>query len=223
MTQDNRPPPPHPSNVPGISPFATPLGYSPPPLQGTSARKVVLIVLAVLLGFGLLGCACLLTSILLPSLNRAREQANRVKCASNLRQIGQAVALYANEHRGEYPDTLDKAMTSGVLATETFVCPASSDTPAPSATAEARAADLSKGGHLSYIYVGKGMNTARGAGAAANSVVAYEPLTNHNNDGTNVLFSDGLVRFVPAAQARQMVTDLQAGTNPPTNAANLKR
>ena len=34
---------------------------------------------------------------------RSRETANRVKCASNLRQIGQAMLLYANDHRGAWP------------------------------------------------------------------------------------------------------------------------
>src|SRR4051812_27272081 len=54
-----------------------------------------------------IGIIALLISILLPSLNRARETANRVKCASNLRQIGQAILLYANEARpmGTYPRT----------------------------------------------------------------------------------------------------------------------
>lgn len=52
-----------------------------------------------------IGIIALLISILLPSLNRARETANRVKCASNLRQIGQAIQLYANENRGAYPRT----------------------------------------------------------------------------------------------------------------------
>ena len=52
-----------------------------------------------------IGIIALLISILLPSLNRARETANRVKCASNLRQIGQALLLYANENKGLYPRT----------------------------------------------------------------------------------------------------------------------
>jgi prepilin-type N-terminal cleavage/methylation domain-containing protein/prepilin-type processing-associated H-X9-DG protein len=52
-----------------------------------------------------IGIIALLISILLPSLNRARETANRVKCGSNMRQIGQAIQLYANENKGNYPRT----------------------------------------------------------------------------------------------------------------------
>jgi len=52
-----------------------------------------------------IGIIALLISILLPSLNRARETANRVKCSSNLRQIGQAILLYSNENKGLYPKT----------------------------------------------------------------------------------------------------------------------
>src|SRR5688500_9202084 len=43
-----------------------------------------------------IGIIALLLSILLPSLNRAREQANRIKCASNLRSIAQHGFMYAN-------------------------------------------------------------------------------------------------------------------------------
>jgi len=53
-----------------------------------------------------IGIIALLISILLPSLNRARETANRVKCASNLRQVGQAILLYSNENKGAYPRTV---------------------------------------------------------------------------------------------------------------------
>lgn len=63
-----------------------------------------------------IGIIALLISILLPSLNRARETANRVKCASNLRQIGQALLLYSNENKGNYPRTkyvVDESPTWG--------------------------------------------------------------------------------------------------------------
>jgi prepilin-type N-terminal cleavage/methylation domain-containing protein len=52
-----------------------------------------------------IGIIALLISILLPSLNKARETANRAKCASNLRQIGIAMRTYENDNRS-FPRTL---------------------------------------------------------------------------------------------------------------------
>src|SRR5258706_6063764 len=64
-----------------------------------------------------IGIIALLISILLPSLSRARETANRVKCGSNLRQIGQAMLLYANENNGNYPRTYWNTGSGTVIAT----------------------------------------------------------------------------------------------------------
>jgi prepilin-type processing-associated H-X9-DG protein len=50
-----------------------------------------------------IGIIALLISILLPALNRARENANRITCTSNLRQIGQALMIYINQSKGMIP------------------------------------------------------------------------------------------------------------------------
>jgi hypothetical protein len=53
---------------------------------------------------------CMLSGVVFSAggLLRARETANRVRCGSNLRQIGQACLLYANENKGNYPRTMYK-------------------------------------------------------------------------------------------------------------------
>jgi prepilin-type N-terminal cleavage/methylation domain-containing protein/prepilin-type processing-associated H-X9-DG protein len=50
-----------------------------------------------------IGIIALLISILLPALNAAKERANRVKCASNLKQIGMGLILYSNDNKNVYP------------------------------------------------------------------------------------------------------------------------
>ena len=61
-----------------------------------------------------IGIIALLISILLPSLNKARETANRVKCAANLKQIGNGLMLYSNENKGLFPRTYAPATTGAV-------------------------------------------------------------------------------------------------------------
>ena len=51
-----------------------------------------------------IGIIALLISMLLPSLNKAREQAKVVTCAANLRQIGLALTMYANDNKGKIPE-----------------------------------------------------------------------------------------------------------------------
>lgn len=41
----------------------------------------------------------LLLALLIPTLSRAREQATRTQCLSNIRQIGVAIAIYVHDHR----------------------------------------------------------------------------------------------------------------------------
>jgi prepilin-type N-terminal cleavage/methylation domain-containing protein len=49
------------------------------------------------------GIIAVLISLLFPALSRARTQALRVECASNLRQLGMGYQMYANAYNGSYP------------------------------------------------------------------------------------------------------------------------
>jgi len=160
-------------------------------------------------GTSILLAGCMI-SILLPSLNRARETANRVKCASNMRQIGQAILLYSNDNRGRYPDRLEDLILTQPIGSDEFVCPTTNDSAAPGADPKTQAKNLSAGGHLSYVYVGKGMTNA----ATPETVVLYEPLSSHS-DGMNALFGDGHVEFFNKQQAQKIITAVQSGQNPP--------
>lgn len=62
-----------------------------------------------------IGIIALLISILLPSLNAARRQANAVKCASNMKQIAQSMLIYINDNRGVL-------MPAAISATNDMTC-----------------------------------------------------------------------------------------------------
>ncbi len=76
----------------------------PTPSQATQAKHA-----RFKLGFTLvellvvIGIIALLISILLPALSAARRSATAVKCESNLRQVGIAMIMYAQQYQGHLP------------------------------------------------------------------------------------------------------------------------
>jgi prepilin-type N-terminal cleavage/methylation domain-containing protein/prepilin-type processing-associated H-X9-DG protein len=64
-----------------------------------------------------IGIIALLISILLPALGNVRESSRSIACQSNLRQSGQALLMYANDHGGMLPYVGDwAANTAGLPA-----------------------------------------------------------------------------------------------------------
>lgn len=53
-----------------------------------------------------IGIISLLVALLLPALGKAREAANRIACASNMRQVGQAFFMYTAQNRQTLPAAL---------------------------------------------------------------------------------------------------------------------
>src|SRR5688572_10858000 len=60
-----------------------------------------------------IGIIAVLIALLLPALNRVREQAKTTQCLSNLRQIGQAMLMYAHDTKGWVVPAWIKNQTGG--------------------------------------------------------------------------------------------------------------
>jgi prepilin-type processing-associated H-X9-DG protein len=152
----------------------------------------------------LLGQNAMLMSILLPSLNRARETANRVKCANNLREIGLASLLFTNENRGKHAGSLGELLRTQDITIDVFVCPSSGgEVPANIRTGDMDAKVAWVNEHSSYIWAGAGKTNAM----TAEEVLCYERMHNHDGDGINILFGDGHVEFFLRAGAEKILRE----------------
>lgn len=139
-----------------------------------------------------------------------REREFRPKCAANLKAIGQALVEYAIDHGGQFPPSLAVVLEFPDMDSSVFVCPATKDTPATAATTQHIVEELSKPGHLSYIYLGATLR----ASETLPAVLVYEPLGNHGH-GLNALYADGTVEFVDRSYAEAFLAELHSGHNPP--------
>lgn len=99
---------------------------------------------------------------------RAREEAREVTSRSNLKQIGLGLAIYANDHDGLYPQSLDDLYPNYVTDRRLLVSP-------------------STGRRYRYI-------SSRRVNEGPQSVIAFEDVDGDAR-GTNLLFADGHVEF----------------------------
>ncbi len=126
----------------------------------------------------------LVTAIALPALHSARMAAKRTVSAANLRRIGQACKVYANQNEEKWPPDFKTLVDNGTISEHTLRSP------------------FDKLGNVSYVYI---------AGQTENddprNVVVYEKPELHKNKGTNVLFLDGHVEWMPMPAFKEAVAE----------------
>lgn len=157
----------------------------------------------------------LLFILFMPSTGRARETAQRVKCASNLRQIGQAAFLYANDHSGQLPPDLATILETQDIASYVFTCPSSRIEEAKGATTQQVVASFRAGKHNSYAWLGRGLT----ANQPTDVVLAFDlekhvPRDAEKTTGINVLHGDFSVSFESEATAKAIYAQFVAGVRP---------
>jgi prepilin-type processing-associated H-X9-DG protein len=144
----------------------------------------------------------MMVSIMLPALNRAREQANRVKSASNLRQIGLASLMYANTQKdGALPPDMATMLKQEDLSVYIFTNPRRNDGVPPDiarGTQDQQAAWVDQ--NADYVYFGRGKKNTMGSDEV---LAAEKPET--LTDGVNILFGDGHVEFIEMSRAVEMI------------------
>lgn len=164
------------------------------------------------------GIIAVLIGILLPALSRAREQANRTACLANLRGLGQAMLMYAQDHNGRLPnsnpprtpadyDGINKALIALAqryeLPAPLFHCPSDpSDVPTAIETGDYVLPNSARGSYDFYSVFwqpeyGPTLTRIPGAPLAwdlnvnPNGTPASDQ--NHGPKGGNVLYADGHV------------------------------
>ena len=88
--------------------------------RGLAIGGICVSAVSLLIGLFLCGPA----AMLMPALGGARGQARQAACRSNMRQVGLAVLMYANDAQDVLPDNLADVVDQGYGTPGSLVCPA---------------------------------------------------------------------------------------------------
>jgi prepilin-type N-terminal cleavage/methylation domain-containing protein/prepilin-type processing-associated H-X9-DG protein len=74
--------------------------YQTKVLSATFGKRSAFSLIEILVVIGIIS---ILTSLLMPALSKSRRSAMAIQCESNLRQLGIALNIYADQHEGNFP------------------------------------------------------------------------------------------------------------------------
>jgi len=141
----------------------------------------------------------ILLPVLVPARAGSPDSGNRVRCALDLKIIGQAIQLYRNENNAAYPPDLPTLVKNEPLTADIFICP-STKTHLPQYFPAQHSAEWVNI-HSDYLYICPiGYVTP-----PADSVIIYEKNSNHGGDGMNILFADDSVQFYDLPMAHEEI------------------
>lgn len=171
----------------------------PPQKKGISTGAIIAIIAGVLVVLAI-PVIVLLVAILLPALSHARDAAQQVACANNMRVIGIALESYTLESRGVLPPSLELLVEGQFITPGGLVCPtldADADEVMHLPLKE-QAAWAARHGNYIYVPVDRrGMYDPE-------AILLYDPPGNHRK-GINILFGDRHTEFVSTARAMELL------------------
>ncbi len=132
-----------------------------------------------------------------------RRMSSRTPTSDRLHQIGIGILLYTFDHHGAYPPTLPALARAEGLAPDLPLCPDEDGADTPTA----------------YVYLGRRLTDATSDYA---TVVAHEPPSFFGGVGCNVLFGDGHLDYVTAADLPAVLARGGPATRPTTAPAAVR-
>ncbi|MFA5555107.1 MAG: DUF4190 domain-containing protein [Phycisphaerae bacterium] len=147
----------------------------------------------------------LLMGILMPALVQVRLLAQTMMCGENLKAIGNAMILYADENNGQFPTPerwCDLLIQNADIDPKKFICPSHSEGPCSYAM-NVNAARLGSSAPEDMVLVFESKPDWNLAGGK--ELLAAE---NHR-DGVNIVFVDGTVEFVRIEDLPKLIWDVK--------------